>query len=197
MVPDAQQIGDVAVRALLHRCGVALSVDVALLLIEAADSVAAGNAPQRQLAADLAAAQRGLTVMQADAALLQRRVAQSQADAAQWQARALRALQAGNEPLARQALARKLHVQRIAEQYEKAQGAHQQSLDQVQSVIQHLENRHVVGQVHAPDVRARPGLAGTSTALNQQTVDAQWEQFELAQAMNALRRKRQSTTRTS
>ena len=41
MIPGARQIGEVAVRGVLHRLGVALSVDVAIVLIEAASSGAA------------------------------------------------------------------------------------------------------------------------------------------------------------
>ena len=77
MAPRARQIGDVAVRALLHRIGVAVSVDVMILLMDAASPGAVGNA-QLRLTTELSAAKRGLALMRADATLLQRKLAQYQ-----------------------------------------------------------------------------------------------------------------------
>ncbi len=193
MATLGRQIGGVAVRAMLHRIGGAVSVDVTILLLDAASSGAAGNTHLHHLAADLATAKRGLAVMQADAALLQRRVMQYQTEAETWQARAERALRAGDAPLARQALARKLQLHRVAAQYTDAQTAQQRSLDQVQAVVEQLEARlraERVGRMQGWIVGSR--RRDTWAARSQATVDAQWEQFELDQAMDALRRKLQS-----
>jgi phage shock protein A len=203
-----QQIGDVAVRALLHRIGVAVSVDVAILLLEAANPHAAVNTQLRQLTAELAAAKRGLAVMRADATLLQRRQVEYQNEAVHWYARAERALQAGDALLARQALARRLHWQRLAREYADAQTTQQRALDQVQAAVAQLEGR--VRDVQAARVQSRlfhrtqagdpawrrtPQMAHTtsSTWRNQETVESQFAKLELDQAMDALRRKVQGS----
>lgn len=177
MTLGARQIGDVAVGAVLHRLGVALSVDVAIVLIEAASAGAAGNTQQRQLAA----AKRGLAVMQADAMRLQRRVAQYEAQVAQWQTRSERALLVGDEALARQALARKRQLQHIVEQYADTQTAQQRSLTQVQAVVAQMDARIRTVQVGR-------GSATLLAARDHLPVEAHFEQFELDQAMDALRR---------
>jgi len=185
----ARQIGDVAMHALLHRIGVAVSVDVALLILEAADQVPSGNAHVHQLTTKLTAAKRGLAIMQADATRLQRRVAQYDVEVAQWQARAEVALQVGDAPLARQALARKLELLRVTAQYAEAQTAQQRSLEQVQAVVAHVEAQLRAVQVRrAPGLSPRPVQAHTRIVRDHETVEACWEQFELDQAMDALRR---------
>ncbi len=123
--------------------------------------------------------------MSADAALLQRRVVQYQAEAATWQARAERALRAGDAPLARASAARGVQWQRIAGQYADAHTAQQQSLEQVQGANAHLEARLDAVQVGG-------GPTTRTAARDWETVDAQWEQFERDQAMDALRRAVQS-----
>lgn len=139
MATFARQIGDVAVRASLHRLGVAASMDVMILLMEATSSGAVANMHLRYRTAELSAAKRGLALMRADAARLQRKLVEREAEVAQWQARAEVALRAGDVSLARQALARKLHVRRIAEQYADQQTAQQQSIEQVHAAILQLE----------------------------------------------------------
>ena len=135
----ALRVGDVAVRAFLHRIGVALSVDVAILLMNAASVGTSMNAHLRQFAAERAAAKRGLALMRADATRLQRKLVEYEAEVADWQARAEVALRAGNVPLARQALARKLQVQRVARQYADQHTAQQQSIEQVHAAVMQLE----------------------------------------------------------
>lgn len=190
MAPVARQIGDVAVRALLHRIGVAVSVDVAILLMDAATPGASGNAQLRYLTTELTAAKRGLALMRADATRLQHRVTHYQTEAAQWQARAERALRAGDALLARQALARKLHWQRIAGQYTDAQTTQQRSLEQVQTAVAQLEARlRAVQAGRAQGWVSRHRPANMRATHDHGTVEAQWEQFELDQAMDALRRK--------
>lgn len=181
MAPVARQIGDVAVRTLLHHIGGAVSVDVTLLLLAAANQVTAGNTHVRQLTDALAVAKRGLTVMQADATRLQRRVAQYETEVAQWQARAEQALRAGDAPLARQALARKLQVERVVAQYAEAQTAQQRSLNHIHAAVVQLEAR-------INNVQAGRGPAALLAARDHQTVEARFAQFELDQAMDALRR---------
>ncbi len=199
-----RQMGDVAVRALLRRIGVAVSVDVTLLLMEAASPLAAVNAHLRRLTAELAAAQRGLAIMLVDAALLRRRQVEYQTEAAHWHARAERALQAGDASLARQALARRLHRQRVAREYADAQTAQQRSLDQVQAAVAQLEAR--IRDVQAARVHSRLSrpmqagniawqrtaqLAHITSAMrqDQETIEAQFAKLELDQAMDVLRRK--------
>ncbi len=203
MVPVARQIGDVAVRAVLHRIGVAISLDVAILLMEAASPGTAGNVHLRQLTAELAAAKRGLVMMRADATRLQLRLAQCQTEATTWQSRAERALEVGDEALARQALARKLHVQRLAGQYAEQQTAQQRALDQVQAAVTQWEARlRAVQTARAHGwVSHRASLATVAAQRIEQVVqqmpptwrtegmlEAQFEQFDLDQAMDALRR---------
>lgn len=130
--PHARQIGNMAVRAFLHRLGGTSNVDVAIVLLAAASAGAAGNTLPRQFTA----AQRGLAVLQVDAMRLERRGTQTQAEAAKWQARAELALRAGNASLARQALARKRHVQRIVDQYADEQTAQHRALDHVRAVVE-------------------------------------------------------------
>jgi len=203
MTTWGKHIGDVAVRALLHRISMAVSVNVIILFAEATQPVETVNAHLRHLTAELAAAKRGLALMLADATLLQRQLAQRQAKVADWQARAEFALRAGDASLARQALARKLHVQRIAEQYADAYTAQQHSLAQVYAAVGHLEDRirkvrsvraqfQVLPQAPVGTVAWRRveqlGHTAPRVWQNQETVEAQWEQFELDQAMVALRR---------
>ncbi len=199
-----RQMGDVAVRALLHRIGVAVSVDVTFSLRKAASPGVVVNAHLRRLTAELAAAKRGLATMLVDAALLKRRQVEYQIEAAHWHARAERALEAGEASLARQALARRLHQQRIAREYADALTVQQRSLDQVQAAVAQLEAR--IRDVQAARVHSRlsfPMQAGdivgkrtaqiahtTSAAWrNQETVESQFAKLELDQAMDNLRRK--------
>lgn len=192
-----RSIGDVAVRALLHRVGMAVRVDVTILLAEAAHPVETVDAHLRHLTAELVAAKRGLAVMLADAALLQRREVQGQTEAAHWHARAERALQAGDAALARQALARKLQWQRVVAQYADAQTAQQRSLAQVHAAVARLEARggdvrSAGAQLGRSDRMQAGTMAWQRTAWSDQdTVKAQFAKLELDQAMDALRRSTQ------
>jgi phage shock protein A len=189
MATLGRHIGDVAVRALLHRIGAAVSVDVAILLMEADRSGAMGNAQLRQFTADLATIKRALAVMLVDATRLQLRTGQYQAEAAHWQARAERALQAGDAPLARQALVRRLHWQHVAKEYADQQTTQQRALDQVQAAVAHLEARiRAVQPVRELGWGSRRGAANTMAAHDHETVESRFEKFELDQAMDALRR---------
>lgn len=176
MATWGQQISNVAVRALLHRITAIVSVDVSILLAGAAQPGETVRAQQRLGSAELAAAKRGLALMQADAALLQRRLASYQSEAAKWQARAEAALRAGDALLARQALARKGQVQRVAGQYADEYAAQQRSLVPIRAAVEQLEAH--VGQ-------ARPVRA--LVQLDHDKVDARFAQLELDQAMNELR----------
>lgn len=193
MAPRARQIGNVAVRAFLHRIGVAVSVDVTILLMDATNPIALGNACVHHLTAERAAGKRGLVQMQADAALLQRRVAQYHAEAARWQARAEFALQVGDASLARQALARKLELLRVTAQYAEAQTTQQRALDQMQAAVAHVGAQLRAVQIsRASGLSSRPVQVRTRVVRDHKTVEARWEQFELDQAMDALRRMVQS-----
>jgi phage shock protein A len=94
---------------------------------------------------------------------------QHQAEADQWQSRAEAALRAGEEDLARQAVARKLQSQQVADSYRQQYEAQDQQVEELQNALVQLESRISEATARRDLIIAKKNRAATQEAI-QQTV---------------------------
>lgn len=89
----------------------------------------------------LADAKRQVAVAIADEKKLRRQLDQELEEAQKWEERAKAALQAGNEDLARQALARRNSAQEAAKQYQEQWEAQNQAVDALKNALRQLNQK--------------------------------------------------------
>jgi phage shock protein A len=111
------------------------------MLDQVKDPVKMINEYLRQLNENLYEAQACVAAMMADETKLHTKLLQYQTEAEQWQSKAELALRAGDEELARQALARKLQAQKLAARYKQAYEEQGRYVEKLQDALMKLEMR--------------------------------------------------------
>ena len=94
----------------------------------------------RQLNENLYEAKTSVAAAMADETRLHNKMAQYQAEVEQWQSKAEAAMRAGDEELARQALARKLQSQKLADSYKQQYESQDQQVEELQDALGKLES---------------------------------------------------------
>ncbi len=103
--------------SILGRIKDLISANINAMLDKAEDPEKMANEYLRQLTNELYEARTGVAQAMADETRLEQRRIAAEAEVEQWQIKAERALRAGDEALAKAALARKVQAQKLAEQY--------------------------------------------------------------------------------
>jgi phage shock protein A len=123
----------------------------------------------RQLNDHLNEAKIAVAGAMADETKLHTRMVEHQAQADQWQSKAEAALRAAEEDLARQALARKLQAQKLADNYRQQYEAQDQQVEELQDALVKLEQRIAEARARRELIIAKKNRAETQEAI-QRTV---------------------------
>ena len=123
----------------------------------------------RQLNSNLNEAKISVASAMADETKLHHKMVEHQAQADQWQSKAQAALRAGDEELARQALARKLQTQKLADSYRQQFESQDQQVEELQDALIKLETRISEARARRELIIAKQNRAETQEAI-QRTV---------------------------
>ncbi len=116
-----------------------LSTNINDLLDNAKDPEKLANEYLRQLNEQYYEAKTEVASAMADETRLQQRKVQYEAEVERWQGKAEQTLRAGKEDLAKQALQRKKHAERLAQQYTQRYEAYCEHVDKLQDALATLE----------------------------------------------------------
>src|SRR5688572_6448540 len=123
----------------------------------------------RQLNDNLNEAKIAVASAMADETKLHTKMVEHQAQSDQWQSKAEAALRAAEEDLARQALARKLQAQKLADNYRQQYEAQDQQVEELQDALVKLEQRIAEARARRELIIAKRNRAETQEAI-QRTV---------------------------
>ena len=146
-----------------------ISSNLNAMLDRAEDPELMINEYLRQLNDNLNEAKVSVAGAMADEAKLHSKMVEHQAQADQWQLKAQAALRAGDEELARQALARKLQTQKLADGYRQQYEAQDQQVEELQDALVKLESRIAEARARRELIVAKQNRAQTQEAI-QRTV---------------------------
>lgn len=146
-----------------------LSANVNAMLDSAEDPEKMANEYLRQLNNELFEAKTSVAASMADATRLNRQEAEYNAQTEEWSRKAEAALRAGNEELARAALARKVQASKLAEQYTQQSDQQEQQVEQLQQALVQLETRISETKAKRDLIIAKKNRAQTQEAV-QRTV---------------------------
>jgi phage shock protein A len=146
-----------------------MSANLNSMLDRAEDPEKMVNEYLRQLTSSLNEAKVSVASAMADETKLHNRMVENQAQADQWQSKAQAALRAGDEELARQALARKLQVQQIADSYKQQYESQDTQVEELQDALVKLESRISEARARRELIVAKQNRAQTQEAI-QRTV---------------------------
>lgn len=155
--------------SILNRIGDLLSANINAMLDRAEDPEKMANEYLRQLNDQLYEAKTSVAEAMADESKLQQRTNQYQGESDQWQAKAEAALRAGDEQLAKAALARKVQSQKLADQYREQYTAQEAQVDALQEALANLETRIAETKAKRDLIVAKKNRAQTQENL-QRTV---------------------------
>jgi phage shock protein A len=127
--------------SILNRIRDLVSANLNAMLDRAEDPEKMVNEYLRQLNENLYEAKTNVAAAMADETRLHNKMVQHQSEAEQWQLKAEAALRAGEEDLARQALARKLQAQKLADSYRQQYEQQDQQVNELQEALVRLESR--------------------------------------------------------
>jgi phage shock protein A len=127
--------------AFLSRVRDLVSANLNDLLDRAEDPEKMVNQYLRDLNEHLYETKTHVAAAMADETKLHNKMVQFQTEADQWQGKAEAAMRANDEELARQALARKLQSQKLADNYKQQYEAQDQQVEEMQSALVKLEAR--------------------------------------------------------
>ena len=119
----------------------------------------------RQLNDNLNEAKISVASAMADETKLHTRMVEHQAQADQWHSKAEVAVRAGDEELARQALARKLQAQKLAEGYRQQYESQDQQVEELQEALIKLESRIAEARAKRELIVAKQNRAETQEAI--------------------------------
>jgi phage shock protein A len=154
---------------LLDRMRDLVSANLNAMLDRAEDPEKMVNEYLRQLNQNLYDAKVHVAAAMADETKLHNKMVEFQADADQWASKAEAALRAGQEDLARQALARKLQSQKTADNYRQQYEAQDQQVEELQDALVKLESRIAEARAKRDLIVAKRNRAETQEAI-QRTV---------------------------
>jgi len=146
-----------------------MSANLNAMLDRAEDPEKMVNEYLRQLNSSLNEAKVSVASAMADETKLHNRMVENQAQADQWQSKAQAALRAGDEELARQALARKLQTQQIADSYKQQYESQDAQVQDLQDALVKLESRISEARARRELIIAKQNRAQTQEAI-QRTV---------------------------
>jgi phage shock protein A len=146
-----------------------LSANINAMLDSAEDPEKMAEEYLRQLNNELYEAKTSVAAAMADATKLNTKEAQYTAETEQWASKAEAALRAGNEELAKAALARKVQAGKLAQQYKEQSDAQDQQVEQLQQALVQLETRISETRAKKELIVAKKNRAATQEAI-QRTV---------------------------
>jgi phage shock protein A len=151
--------------SILGRISDLISANVNSMLDKAEDPEKMANEYLRQLTNELYEVRTGVASAMADETKLEQRRISSTAEVTQWQTKAEAALRAGDEELAKAALARKVQAQKLAEQYQAQETAQEEQVDAMQNALVQLETRIAEVKAKKELIIAKKNRAQTQEAL--------------------------------
>ena len=146
-----------------------LSANINAMLDSAEDPEKMADEYLRQLNNELYEAKTNVASAMADATKLNTQEARYTAETEQWANKAEAALRAGNEELAKAALARKVQASKLAVQYKEQSDAQDQQVEQLQHALVQLETRIAETKAKKDLIVAKKNRAQTQEAI-QRTV---------------------------
>jgi phage shock protein A len=146
-----------------------LSANINAMLDSAEDPEKMAEEYLRQLNNELYEAKTSVASAMADATKLNTKEAQYTAETEQWSNKAEAALRAGNEELAKAALARKVQASKLAQQYTEQSDAQEQQVEALQQALVQLETRISETRAKKELIIAKKNRAQTQEAI-QRTV---------------------------
>lgn len=146
-----------------------VSANLNAMLDRAEDPEMMVNEYLRQLQENSYEAKTQVASAMADETKLHNRMVQFQAEADQWNTKAEAALRANDEALARQALARKLQAQKMADTYKQQYETQDQQVEELQDALVKLEARIAEARSKRDLIVAKRNRAETQEAI-QRTV---------------------------
>lgn len=146
-----------------------LNANLNAMLDRAEDPEKMVNEYLRQLNENMYEAKTSVAAAMADETKLHNKMVQYQAEAEQWQTKAEAAMRAGDEELARQALARKLQSQNLADSYKQQYESQDQQVEELQDALVKLESRIAEARSKRDLIIAKQNRAQTQEAI-QRTV---------------------------
>lgn len=151
--------------SILGRIKDLISANVNAMLDKAEDPEKMANEYLRQLTNELYEARTSVAASMADEAKLEQRRIASQGEADQWQSKAEAALRAGDEELAKAALARKVQSQKLSDQYRQQESAQEEQVSALQDALVNLETRIAEVKAKKELIIAKKNRAATQEAL--------------------------------
>ena len=142
-----------------------LSANVNSMLDSAEDPEKMAEEYLRQLNNELYEAKTNVASAMADATKLNTRETQYNVETEQWAAKAEAALRAGNEELAKAALARKVQASKLAAQYKEQSDAQDQQVEALQQALVQLETRISETKAKKELIVAKKNRAQTQEAI--------------------------------
>jgi len=155
--------------SVLNRIRDLVSANLNAMIDRAEDPEMMVNEYLRQLNENLYEAKTHVAAAMADETKLHNKMVQHQAEADQWQLRAEAALKAGEEDLARQALARKLQSQKLADSYRQQYEEQDRQVEELQDALVQLEARIAEARSKRDLIIAKKNRAETQETI-QRTV---------------------------
>lgn len=155
--------------SILGRVRDLLSANVNSMLDKAEDPQKMVDEYIRQLNDNLYEAKTSVASAMADETKLHNKLVQYQAEADNWQTKAGAALRGNDEGLARQALARKVQAQKLADSYKQQFESQEQQVDELQNALVSLESRLAETRAKRELIIAKQNRAETQEAI-QRTV---------------------------
>jgi phage shock protein A len=146
-----------------------LSANINALLDNAEDPEKMANEYLRQLANQEYEVKTSVAAAMADLARLNRMEAQYLAETESWDRKAEAALRAGDEALAKAALARKVQASKLYEQYRDQSDAQEKQVEQLEQALVQLQSRIAEVQAKRDMIIAKKNRAQTHEAI-QRTV---------------------------
>ena len=146
-----------------------MSANLNAMLDRAEDPEKMVNEYIRQLNENSYEAKTRVAAAMADETKLHNKMVQFQSEADQWESKAEAALRANDEELAKQALARKLQSQKLADSYKQQYESQDQQVEELQDSLVKLESRIAEAKSKRDLIIAKRNRAETQEAI-QRTV---------------------------
>ncbi|HEX5691809.1 MAG TPA: PspA/IM30 family protein [Roseiflexaceae bacterium] len=147
------------------RIGDLLSANINSMLDKAEDPEKMADEYLRQLNNELYEAKTSVAAAMADAMKLNTKETQYSLDADQWASKAEAALRAGDEELAKAALARKVNAGKLAQQYKEQSDQQDTQVEQLQNALVQLETRIAETKAKKELIVAKKNRAQTQEAI--------------------------------
>ena len=151
--------------SLFGRIGDLLSANINAMLDKAEDPEKMADEYLRQLNNELYEAKTSVAAAMADAMKLNTKETQYSVDADQWASKAEAALRAGDEELAKAALARKVNAAKLAQQYKDQSDQQDTQVEQLQNALVQLETRISETRAKKELIVAKKNRAQTQEAI--------------------------------